>query len=415
MSTPRRYSQVTKAVYERPWAIQPPMLAVIEEIVRLRATGAPFGDDEIEQRIAAAQNGPRRGGLRAQGVSVIPVYGVITQRMNLMSAMSGGTSVEQLTAQLREALADPEVGAIVFDVDSPGGAVEGILELAAEIRASRGQKPMAAVANTTMASAAYWLASQADEVIASPSAQVGSIGIIGVHVDQSEQDKMIGESYTFVTAGEGKADGNSHEPLTDSARADMQAMVDEFYAAFVGDVAKGRGVSRATVTGEWKAQVFSATKAKAGGLVDRVDTLDATVRRLMVKANRQSPASLAALGQVDAPAAIAELMSTLPIHEQLALLNEEGARVAAHYDKRAELRAKEQRQLPEATTEQLAALEALRTIGSANPTDLDTDQPEEAESTPPAATDWRGRAHLDVLEAATRGGYQLPPREVSVQ
>jgi capsid assembly protease len=413
--TARKYTQVTKAVYERPWAIQPAMLAVIEEIVRLRAAGSPLTDDEIETRVAAATNGPRRGGLRAQGVAVIPVYGVITQRMNLMTAMSGGTSIEQLTAQFREALADPEVGAIVFDVDSPGGSVEGITELATEIRAARGKKPMAAVANPTMASAAYWLGSQADEVVATPSGVVGSIGVIGMHVDVSKQDEMMGEKYTLITAGEGKADGNEHEPLSDDARESMQEMADDYYGLFVADVAKARGVQASQVVDKWKAQVFTAKKAKTAGLADRVETLDAAVRRMMVKANGGGTAAMAAIGELAPHEAISALLAEMPIHQQLEVLTAEGGRVSAHYAKRAELRAKEGRSLSAETEERLAALDSLRTSQSdPDDTDLGTDQPEEAAPSE-ASGDWRGRARLDVFEAALRGGYVLPPIEVPTQ
>jgi signal peptide peptidase SppA len=380
MSDPaRKYTQVTKAVYERPWAIQPSMLAVIEEVVRLRAAGSPFGSDEIDQRVVAAANGPRRGGLRAQGVAVIPMYGVISKRMDLMTAMSGGTSVDQLTSQFRDALADPEVGAILFDVDSPGGSVDGITELANEIRSARGQKPMAAVANPTMASAAYWIASQADEVIASPSALVGSIGIIGMHVDVSKQDEMLGEKVTLITAGAGKAEGNEHEPLSDEGRAKLQTLADDYYALFTGDVAAARGVKASQVVTDWKADVFTAKKAQAAGLVDRVETLDEAVGRMVGKINVGT-----AFG---AGLTVAGLLASLPIHEQLALLKSEGERVAAHYAKRAELRAKEGRDLPASTGEQLAALASLGTIqGDPVDTDLDTDQPEEADEPTPDPT-----------------------------
>jgi signal peptide peptidase SppA len=409
----RRYSQVTKAVYERPWAIQPAMLAVIEELVSLRAAGTPLTDDQIHERIAAVENGPRRGAARAQGVAVIPIYGVIAPKANLFSEMSGATTVEGLTRSFREAQADPDIGAIIFDVDSPGGSVEGITELANEIQAARGGKPIVAVANHTMASAAYWIASAADEIVASPSAMLGSIGIIAMHLDVSAQDEMVGEKYTFITAGDGKADGNEHEPLTDETRADIQSDIDDFYDLFTGDVAQARGVPVAKITGEWKADMFTAKRAVVAGLADRVDTLDATVRRMVVEANRSGPAAVHALASAGLTASeqVAVLLSTMPIHEQLALVNAEGERVAAHYAKRAELRAKEGRALPQHTEAQLAALESLRTIqGDVDP-DLDTDQPEEAVT--PKAADWRGIAHLDVLEAAVRGGYQLPQREVS--
>jgi signal peptide peptidase SppA len=306
----------------------------------------------------------------------MPIYGVISKRMDLMSAMSGGTSVDQLTSQFRDALADPEVGAIVFDVDSPGGSVDGITELANEIRAARGQKPMAAVANPTMASAAYWLASQADEVIASPSAIVGSIGVIGMHVDVSAQDAMLGEKVTLITAGDGKANGNEHEPLTDEARGELQAMADDYYGLFVNDVAAARGVKATQVTSSWKAQAFTAKKAQAAGLVDRVETLDAAVGRMVGKLN--APLGFGAVAPEQTPAAIAALMAALPIHEQAALWSSERDRIAAHYAERERLRAKEGRPLSAQAREQLDALTPLDVSGPVDP-DLDTDEPEEAD------------------------------------
>jgi len=417
----RRYTQITKAVYERPWAIQPAMLAVIDEVVRLRLAGAPLSDDDIQARVDAAETGPRSGSIRAQGVAVIPIYGVIAPKANLFSAMSGSATVEGIRSEFHAALADPDIGAIVFDVDSPGGSVEGITELANEIRAARGTKPMAAVANHLAASAAYWLASAADEVIASPSAMVGSIGIIAMHVDVSAQDEMVGEKYTFITAGEGKADGNEHEPLSDEARGDLQADVDDFYALFTGDVSKARGVPAARIRSDWEASMFTAKKAVTSGLADRVDTLGATVRRMVVQANRSGAAAVHALAAAGLTAneQIAVLLSTMPVNEQMALLNAEGERVTAHYAEKARLRAKEGRSLSAETEEQLAALASL---GSEDPvgisgsgtvdTDLDTDEPEEADQ-PQAAV--RPHARFEILEAATKGGYALPEREVPVQ
>jgi ClpP class serine protease len=89
---------------------------------------------------------------------VIPVYGTISRRANMMSKFSGGTSIEQLTSSFRAAMSDPSVKAVVFNVDSPGGSVDGVPELAAEIFAAASQKKTIAVSDTMAASAAYWLA-----------------------------------------------------------------------------------------------------------------------------------------------------------------------------------------------------------------------------------------------------------------
>lgn len=294
--TELRYPHVLQAVLERPWAIEPSMLALIVDIVRFRAAGGLLAEDEIERRIEAADHGPRSGAGQRRGVAVIPVYGVLNPRANTISRSSGGTTAQDVSADLRAALADDQVDAIVFDVDSPGGAVDGIPELAAEIAAARGQKPMVAVANTLMASAAYWIGAQADEVYASPSARVGSIGIFTAHEDRSKQAEMRGVSTSLVSAGKYKVEANEWAPLSDEARTALQDQVDELYGMFVDAVAQGRGVSADAVrNGYGQGRVLLARQAKAAGLVDRVGTLEQAVRRASQLALKPAPAKAGAL------------------------------------------------------------------------------------------------------------------------
>lgn len=393
MSGKRKYSNVIKAVYDRPWAILPSMLAVIEEVVQLRAGGAALSDEEIEARINAAANGPRQGA-RGGSVAVIPIYGVLTKRAGLMSAMSGATSLDALTADFRGAMADPEVGAIVFDVDSPGGSVDGIEELATEIRGARGRKPMVAVANTMAASAAYWLAAQADELVVTPSGEVGSIGIYAAHQDVSAAEEKVGIKTTLISAGKFKTEGNEHEPLSADAKANIQAQVDDFYAMFITSVAKGRSSSVDTVRkGYGQGRTMLARKALDAGMADRIDTLEATVARYSRMVQRSS--SVAAFAAVDEPGVVASaLLAQMSGHEQVAWLTAERDRVLEMYAKKSELRAKEGRALPESTEQQLAALSM----------DLDTDQPEEAAHT---RKGWRTRTQLALSEAAFVSGYHL--------
>jgi signal peptide peptidase SppA len=209
------------------------------------------------------------------------MYGLISQRMGLMSYMSGGTSIDEMRATLREALDDSDVRAIVFDIDSPGGSVDGITEFATELRAARaGDKPIIGQVNTLAASAAYWLATQMSEVVITPSGEVGSIGVFAVHEDYSKADEMMGVKTTLVSAGKFKVEGNEFEPLTDEARAAIQEQVDTFYQSFVADVAKGRGITTTVVAdGYGEGRTMLAKKALAAGMVDRIDTIEATVRR----------------------------------------------------------------------------------------------------------------------------------------
>jgi signal peptide peptidase SppA len=397
---PTKYPHVLKAVFDTPWAITPEMLGIIAEVARFRAEGGVFTEDEIQQRIAAQTRGPRRGAQQGGSVAVIPIYGVLSQRLNLMSALSGGTSVEQLTSQFRSALADPDVAAIVFDIDSPGGAVDGIEEFATEIREARGQKPISAVANTMAASAAYWLASQADEVIVTPSGSVGSIGILAVHQDFSQANEKAGVKTTVITAGKYKAEGHEDLPLSDEAVAYVQGQADEFYAMFVGAVAEGRGVSEEKVRGAdfGEGRMLLARAAKASGMVDRIETLDAVIARLAARPARRAATS------AEAPA--------LPFSQRLALVADEAAELVAHASERARLRAKEGRPgVSDTNREQLSALSAsLGSIQSDITAVLDTVEPEEVAADPdqPDAPPSAKRIGLAVYEAAMAGGYRLP-------
>jgi signal peptide peptidase SppA len=300
-----RYAHVVQFITAHPWAILPETLRAITDVVALRVAGGQLADAEIEDRLAAARQrqGARGGATRTGVTAVIPVYGVIMPKATLFAEMSGASSVEGIRGAFREALADPDVGRIVFDVDSPGGSVEGVLELAEEIRAARGQKPMTAVANYLRASAAYWIAAQADEVVASPSSLVGSIGVYAVHEDWSEAYAQQGVRPTVLKAGKYKAEGLDIAPLSAEATEHFQEGVDDAYADFVGAVAAGRGDTAANVrNGYGEGRALTAKRAKAAGLVDRVDTLEGAFARTpkMRTAEEPAPALVAAAAELAA-------------------------------------------------------------------------------------------------------------------
>lgn len=304
---PRRYGHILKVVEERPWALLPSVLTFMSELLRFRSEGGRLTAEEIEDRlaIARAENGPRAGGVNAGGVAVIPMYGLLSQRTSMMAEFSGGTSIDELRDALRSALNDPQVGAVVFDIDSPGGSVDGLPEFAAELRSARaGSKPIVGVANTLAASAAWWLLSSMSEVVITPSGEVGSIGVYATHQDMSRAEDMAGVKTTLVSAGKYKVEGNPFEPLDDTARSAIQEQVDTFHDMFLADVAEGRAVSKAVVASTYgEGRTLLAKAAKAAGMVDRIDTLEATVLRLQPKATRQRPAA-AAISHPE-PAAIA--------------------------------------------------------------------------------------------------------------
>lgn len=279
--TELRYRRVCSEVANTAWALYAPTLAVLVDLLSYRAHGHRITAEEVAERIGARR--PREARNTSGGVAVLALSGVIAHRASAFESVSSpnGTSVEAFTRAFREVMADPEVGSIMLEIDSPGGSVDGVPEIAAEIRRTRGRKPIVAFANTMAASAAYWIAAQADEVVVAPSGQVGSIGVYAAHQDLSAQLEQDGVKVTLISAGPFKTEGNPFEPLTEEARANWQATVDMFYGQFLGAVAKGRGVPLAQVRdGFGQGRMVFGQDAVAAGMADRVDTFENTVTRL---------------------------------------------------------------------------------------------------------------------------------------
>lgn len=280
-SSRRKYGHILSRVYSTAWAIQGRRLADILDVLRFQSAGGKLSADEIREYVGVQAAAPREQS--AGAIQVLGLRGIISHRIEMMNDISGpgGTSVEQFSQRFRQAVANPNVGAIVIDVDSPGGAVDGVPELAEQIRSARGTKPIIAHANTLAASAAYWLASQADEVVVTPSGEVGSIGVFAAHRDISEQLAMDGERVTLIHAGKYKVEGNPYEPLSDEARGEIQRKVDGAYIDFLEAVAAGRNVSTKKARTDFgEGRTLSARDALAAGMVDRVETFDATINRL---------------------------------------------------------------------------------------------------------------------------------------
>ena len=162
---------------------------------------------------------PARGGYALQdGIAVIDVAGPLSKRLGFMSFFFGGTSYEGISNAFKAALADSKVNGIALRIDSPGGTLGGLDEVASLIFNARGTKPVVAFAEGAMTSAAYWIGSAADRVVSQRMAVVGSIGVLIVHADWSEWNKRVGVNVTYLTAGKYKALGNPDEPLSELAR-----------------------------------------------------------------------------------------------------------------------------------------------------------------------------------------------------
>lgn len=263
----------------RPWALLPQTLAIVMDV----ASGLTAPPE-------AAERGRRRADLREPAeapvgskLGVISLYGLITPRGTDWDQMCGGSGgLVEFQGALAALVEDEEVGAILLDIDSPGGVVDLVPETAAQVREARESKPVYAVANAMAASAAYWIASQADELIVTPSGMVGSIGVYIAHDDLSGALEQAGVVRTLVSSGRYKTEGNPWEPLSDEARATLQEMSDDIYGMFVRDVAAGRRTSEAAVrAGYGEGRVVTAQRAVAAGLADRVEAIDDTITRIL--------------------------------------------------------------------------------------------------------------------------------------
>lgn len=272
----RDYARILAAVAAQPWAIHPEKGRVIADFLTRKAEGQAV--DFATPPEAAAKKDRRKQSTATVGV--IPIYGTITQRADFFSEWSGGASTDAIGAALDEFVGDPKVDAVVLDVDSPGGSVYGVEELAQKVHAATKQKKVIAVANSLAASAAYWIASQASELVVTPNGEVGSIGVYLMHQDRSAEMEKYGRKVTFISAGELKTAGHSYGPLDDVSRAELQKGVDDYYDKFVRAVARGRNVSLTAVrSGFGRGGVVRAEEAVREGMADKVGTLESVLGR----------------------------------------------------------------------------------------------------------------------------------------
>lgn len=278
---------VLAAIRSQPWAIVPEYLEAIEAIA-LRSLDADVLSRVAEDghvamieasRAAVAAVGRRLEGasmsMQRDGAAVVPVFGTIFPRASMLGASTGGTALSSIMADMRVAWATESVERIVMLVDSPGGVVSGLGEAAEALRAS--PKPITAFVTGMGASAAYWLASQAQEIVLDRSAMVGSIGVLATTSRQEGPDASGRRSYEITSSG---APLKRPDPSTDEGRAAIQRDVDALEAVFVADVAAGRRVKASTVRSEFgRGAMVVAEEAVAAGMADRVGTLEAELSR----------------------------------------------------------------------------------------------------------------------------------------
>jgi|YNPMSStandDraft_1061717.scaffolds.fasta_scaffold15352_2 signal peptide peptidase SppA len=240
-----------------------------EEVLRL------FGAKPllVEATKLDAAYGARKPYPVQEGVAVIDIAGVLANEPSLFDAiLFGATAYGEILDEVEQAIADPEVRAVLLRVNSPGGDSENAFETAAALTALARQKPIWAVADNSMFSAAYLLATAAERIyVPEFTGGVGSIGIYAEHLDWSEYNRKLGVKVTYIAEGEGKTDGNPNEPLSEAARAALEAEVRRLYGLFVEAVARRRGLSEQAIR-DMGAALKYGPEAVAAGLADRTGT-----------------------------------------------------------------------------------------------------------------------------------------------
>lgn len=235
-------------------------LAILPDILPMEAPAAFQKDTPLAADIMTRQN----------AVAVIDISGVITPYSNILSMLFGGTSISAIEQQFEHALGDSEIDGIVLRIDSPGGIITGVEELASTIFAARGIKPIVAYAYGNAASAAYWIAAAADKIVAGPTTMLGSIGVAMAVPKNSQGDKESG----WVEFVSSNAPNKRLDPESNEGRTSIQSRLDAMESEFIGAVARFRNVSAEDVLSKFGAgDVLPAREAVRVGMADLVGGL----------------------------------------------------------------------------------------------------------------------------------------------
>ena len=283
-------------LYGTPLLIARPKLEVILGVVARKLAG-----DTLATPPPSRTDSGLGGDLQVQdGIAILPVLGTLVRRASYIGAASGLTSYHDIEAMAEAAFADPQVRAVLLEIDSSGGEAGGVFDLAQRLRtlAQTSGKPLWAIADEAALSAAYAIACAADRLWLTRTAEVGSIGVVAVHVDESLADAKAGLNYTFLHAGAHKVDGHPHAPLPAPVAADIQADIEQLHDQFIALVAGFRRLTPEAIR-DTEARVYRGEAALQVGLADQIgttrDALAALQRQLALSVGRSLRNKAAAL------------------------------------------------------------------------------------------------------------------------
>lgn len=280
--------RVLARIRAEPWAITQETMATILEIAAR--------ENQSPEAVAAQLGRPLENTYDVEirdGVAILSVSGPMFRYANLFTALSGATSYDLLARDFAAAISNPRVNSVLLNIDSPGGEANGVSEFADMIYNARGTKPIVAYGGGSVASAAYWIASAADEIVIDDTAILGSIGVVlGVEDSRARDEKNGIKRMEIVSAA---SPYKRVDPATDDGRSRLQSRVDALSDVFLAKVARNRGVSVETVAKEFgQGDVFVGLAAVNAGLADRVGSYEGVISQLQARSN--NPGAYAAAG-----------------------------------------------------------------------------------------------------------------------
>ena len=229
--------RIWNRVAGEPWAVTETALQTILDIANR--------ENESPEAVAARLGRELRNThtvTERDGVAIVPVVGPLFRYANLFTQISGATSYEILAQDLNVALENPAIKAIILDIDSPGGEVNGVSELAGMIYQARGRKPIVAYASGDAASGAYWIASAADQIVVSETSALGSIGVVGLYRRKDGKDAA-----SVVEIVSSQSPNKRPDPSTEEGHTRLQARIDAMAHVFITTVARNRNLSPTVV------------------------------------------------------------------------------------------------------------------------------------------------------------------------
>lgn len=283
------------SIMTSPWALDSESMANVREIysrhIRGEVADLPAIAAKLGRPIVANNNSSIMSII--QGVAVIRIEGVLVQKGNMFSDVSGATSMQIIDNCFNQAVSDPAVKGVVLHISSGGGQVAGTSELSDTIFRARSSKRIVCYTDSMLCSAALWIGSAAHSVLqSSETCNIGSVGVVSGHVDRSGAEAMKGTKTTEVSSGKFKRITSQYEPLTTEGRAEIQAQVNFLYGVFVDAVARNRGISTKKVK-DSEARIYLGSQAISAGFADGFSTLPAIIASMQTPVQRGAGAQAA--------------------------------------------------------------------------------------------------------------------------